>query len=215
MKFKTIYVCSACEYSSSTWAGKCPHCEAWNTFVEDVVSKDDLKKDRTQRTLKAPIATPLSRTAQSFERTPTGLTEFDRVLGGGIVAGSLILLGGEPGIGKSTLTLQLCANLTQQYNQVLYISGEESIDQIALRAKRLDIRSEHLLLLNETQLESILANLTEHKPNIVILDSIQVISSGEIPGLQGGVSQVRACTERLMEWAKSTGTPLIIISHVK
>jgi len=214
MKLKTVYLCNSCEYSSPSWAGKCPRCETWNSFVEDVVSSDDLKKERAQRTLKAPMATPLSQTTQSFDRTPTGLAEFDRVLGGGIVAGSLILLGGEPGIGKSTLTLQLCANLTQTYNQVLYISGEESVDQIALRAKRLNIRSERLLLLNETQLESILANLTQHKPNIVIIDSIQVVSSVEIPGLQGGVSQVRACTERLMEWAKSTGTPLIIISHV-
>lgn len=214
MKLKTIYLCSSCDYSSPAWAGKCPRCEAWNSFVEDVVSADDLKKERTQRAITAPIATPLSHTAQSFERTPTGLAEFDRVLGGGIVPGSLILLGGEPGIGKSTLTLQLCANLTKTYDQVLYISGEESVDQIALRAKRLDIRSEHLLLLNETRLESLLAYLTQHKPNIVILDSIQVLSGADIPGLQGGVSQVRACTERLMEWAKTTNTPLVIISHV-
>jgi DNA repair protein RadA/Sms len=214
MKLKTIYICSSCEYSSSNWAGKCPQCSAWNSFIEDVISKEEIKKERTQRAIKAPTATPLSQTSQSFERTSTGLAEFDRVLGGGIVAGSLILLGGEPGIGKSTLTLQLCASLTQNNHNVLYISGEESVDQIALRAKRLKLRSEKLLLLNETRLESIQASLNQNKPDVVIIDSIQVVSSSEIPGLQGGVSQVRACTEQLMEWAKSTDTPLIIISHV-
>jgi DNA repair protein RadA/Sms len=214
MKLKTIYICESCEHTSSNWAGKCPSCDAWNSFIEDVVTKDELKKERSQRAIKAPTATPLSQTSKSFDRTPTGLGEFDRVLGGGIVQGSLILIGGEPGIGKSTLTLQLCANLTQNKNKVLYISGEESVQQIALRAKRLDIQSENLLLLNEVHLESIIASLNDQKPNIVIIDSIQVVSSSEVTGLQGGVSQVRACTEKLMEWAKSTGTPLFIISHV-
>jgi DNA repair protein RadA/Sms len=214
MKLKTVYVCEQCQHQSSNWAGKCPHCNAWNSLIEDVVSKESIKQERKQRAIKAPKATPLSETSKDFARTKTNLKEFDRVLGGGIVAGSLILLGGEPGIGKSTLTLQICATLSKQDKKILYISGEESVNQIAQRAKRLDIQAKNLLLINETLLESILACIKEEKPDIVIIDSIQVVSSTEINGLQGGVSQVRACTEQLMEYAKESGIPLIIISHV-
>src|SRR3989339_1268757 len=158
MKLKTIYLCQNCQFENSKWAGKCPACGAWNSFIEDVISTETLKKERIQRSITTQAATPLSQTNQVFDRFITGLSELDRVLGGGIVPGSLILLGGEPGIGKSTLTLQLCANLTNQGKKILYISGEESIQQISLRAKRLKIRSENLLLLNETLLESILAS---------------------------------------------------------
>jgi len=214
MKLKTIYLCQNCQFENSKWAGKCPACGAWNSFIEDVISTETLKKERIQRSITTQAATPLSQTNQVFDRFITGLSELDRVLGGGIVPGSLILLGGEPGIGKSTLTLQLCANLTNQGKKILYISGEESIQQISLRAKRLKIRSENLLLLNETLLESILASFKSEKANVIIIDSIQVISSSEIPGLQGGVTQVRACTESLMEYAKSSNTPILIISHV-
>lgn len=182
--------------------------------MEDVVSNETAKKERKQRAIKAKSATPLSQTSQEFKRASTGIEEFDRVIGGGIVEGSLILLGGEPGIGKSTITLQLCASLTKNNQKVLYISGEESVEQIARRAKRLNIRSENLLLLNETLLESILASLKAEKPDFVIIDSIQVVSSSEITGLQGGVSQVRACTEELMQFAKENNVPLLIVSHV-
>ncbi len=214
MKLKTIYICEKCQYESSKWAGKCPECDAWNSFMEDVVSNETAKKERKQRAIKAPTATPLSQTTKDFHRISTGIKECDRVLGGGIVEGSLVLLGGEPGIGKSTITLQLCAELTGQNKKVLYISGEESVEQIARRAKRLNIQTENLLLLNETLLESILASLRAEKPDIVIIDSIQVVSSSEVTGLQGGVTQVRACTEELMQFAKESGTPLLIISHV-
>ena len=214
MKLKTIYICESCQHEASKWAGKCPSCNAWNSFIEDVVTKEEAKKERAHRTLKTPEATPLSQTLNSPQRQSTGLSEFDRVLGGGIVPGQLILLGGEPGIGKSTVTLQLCANLTKQEKTVLYISGEESAEQIGLRAKRLDINSEKLLLLNETILESILASIKKTKPDVVIVDSIQVIASTEVTGLQGGVSQVRACTEQLMEFAKTSNIPFVIISHV-
>ena len=214
MKLKTIYICENCRHESPKWAGKCPECEAWNSFTEDVISTETAKKERRQRSIKTPHATPLSQTSQDFQRTSTGIKEFDRVLGDGIVEGSLILLGGEPGIGKSTITLQLCASLTQQNKKVLYISGEESVQQIARRAKRLKIQSENLLLLNETLLESILASLKQEKPDFVIIDSIQVISSSELTGLQGGITQVRACTEQLMEFAKGNNIPMLIISHV-
>lgn len=214
MKLKTIYICQNCSHSSAKWVGKCPECNGWNSFVEDVVSTESLKKDRTQRNLKVASPTRLHETPSQLPRHQIGLQEVDRVLGGGIVPGSLIVLAGEPGIGKSTLTLQLCAQLTEQGKRVLYISGEESIHQIALRATRLSIRSENLLLVNETHLEAILATLEQEKPDIAIVDSIQVIASNEVPGLQGGITQVRACTEKLMEFAKSSNTPLLIISHV-
>ncbi len=214
MKLKTIYVCQNCSAQSPKWLGKCSECEAWNSFVEDVISTETAKKERSQRSLKTTAPTPLSHTPPSPPRHSTGLAEFDRVLGGGIVPGSLILLGGEPGIGKSTLTLQLCAALTQKNQKILYISGEESVDQIALRAKRLAVASENLLLLNETLLESILATLSEHKPDLVIIDSIQVMASEEVAGLTGGITQVRTCTEALMAWAKESKTPLVIVSHV-
>jgi DNA repair protein RadA/Sms len=214
MKLKTVYVCQNCTYQSPKWLGKCPECEAWNSFLEDVVSTETLKKERTQRSLKLPTVTPLSHLPEDAPRLPTGLEELDRVLGGGLVAGSVILLGGEPGIGKSTLTLQLCEKLSQTNKKILYISGEESVQQIALRAKRLNIRSEKLLLVNEGSLESIVAILEQEKPDLAIVDSIQVVTSQDIVGLQGGVTQVRACTEVLMDFAKSSNTPLILIGHV-
>ncbi|EKD92992.1 MAG: hypothetical protein ACD_28C00283G0001 [uncultured bacterium] len=214
MKLKTIYVCEKCSFSSPKWVGKCPQCESWNSFIEDVVSTETLKKERTQKSLKIASATPLNQITGKIERDPLGIAEWDRVLGGGIVPGSLILLGGEPGIGKSTLTLQLCHQLTQQNKKVLYISGEESIQQIALRAQRLQIKSEKLLLANETLLESILVLIEQEKADFIIIDSIQVISSEDVSGLQGNVTQVRVCTEALMEYAKSSHTPLLIISHV-
>lgn len=214
MKLKTVYICQNCSSQAPKWLGKCPECEAWNSFVEDVISAETAKKDRTQRNLKAASPTPLTHSAETPKRHSTGLAEFDRVLGGGIVPGSLILLGGEPGIGKSTLTLQLCATISQQNKKILYISGEESINQIALRAKRLTVASENLFLLNETLLESILLTLGDHKPDLVIIDSIQVIASGDVAGLTGGITQVRACTEALMSWAKTSQTPMVIVSHV-
>lgn len=214
MKLKTIHICEKCSYQSSKWAGKCPECGAWNSFVEDVISNEEVKKDRVQRTIKAPSITRLTQEATPKERLSTNIAELDRVLGGGIVEGSVILLGGEPGIGKSTLTLQLAAHLTKGNQKVLLISGEESVSQIARRAERLKIKNENLFLLNETLLESILAALRAEKPDFAIIDSIQVIASSEITGLQGGVTQVRACTEELMTFAKESGTPLLIISHV-
>ncbi len=214
MKLKTIYICEKCSHQTSNWAGKCPNCEAWNSFIEDVVSSEEAKKDRKQRAIKASTPTRLSQTTQKFERITTNMSEFDRVLGGGIVEGSLILLGGEPGIGKSTITLQLAANLTKDGKKVLIVSGEESVDQIARRAERLKIKTENLFLLNETLLEPILATLKTEKPDFVIIDSIQVVSSSEVTGLQGGVTQVRACTEELMSFAKESGIPLLITSHV-
>lgn len=214
MKLKTVYVCEKCSYQSSKWAGKCPECNAWNSFIEDVVSNEEAKKDRVQRTIKAPTITRLTHETTQKARLSTNISELDRVLGGGIVEGSVILLGGEPGIGKSTLTLQLAAQLTKDNQKVLLVSGEESVSQIARRAERLKIKTENLFLLNETMVEAIIAALRAEKPDFAIIDSIQVIASGEVTGLQGGVTQVRACTEELMTFAKESGTPLLIISHV-
>lgn len=210
---KTLYICQTCEHTSPKWVGKCPECNEWNQFVEEVISKSS-KTERTQRNLKVPTSTPLFQTPENLKRHQTGIGEFDRVLGGGLVPGSLTILSGEPGIGKSTLTLQLCDALANQSKQVLYISGEESVHQIAGRAKRLTIANKNLSLLNENNLEITLASLTQEKPDIAIIDSIQVIGSEEVNGIPGGITQVRHNTEKLMEWAKKTHTPLIIISHV-
>lgn len=214
MSFKTIYICQNCNTQSPKWLGKCPECEAWSSFVEDVISTETAKKTRQQRNLNVSKATPLHQVSKDFYRLSTGLNEVDRVLGGGLVPGSLVLLGGEPGIGKSTLTLQLCEKLTQKQQKILYVSGEESIQQIALRAERLNIASEHLVLVNENRLEAILKNFGDEKPTIGIIDSIQVMSTKEASGLQGGINQVRACTEQLMEFAKHSNTTLLIIGHV-
>ncbi|MFA6436446.1 MAG: ATPase domain-containing protein, partial [Candidatus Gracilibacteria bacterium] len=214
MRLKTIFVCQSCAAQSPKWVGKCPQCNAWNSLIEDTIRTDTPAKERQHRNLQTPIPTPLSETLTNVERTPTGIQEFDRVLGGGLVNGSLLLLGGEPGIGKSTLTLELCEGISKSKSKILYISGEESVAQIALRAKRLGVRSEKLLLVNETFLEPILALLDQQKPDFAIIDSIQVMSTQNAEGMAGGVTQVRACAEALMEHVKSKNMSLLIVSHV-
>ena len=215
MKLKTIYICQKCEFESSKWTGKCPQCETWNSFVEDVIkissSKTSLSK--TPRKVLAKTPSPLIQKDSNNQKSLTNIREFDRVIGNGIVKGSLILLSGEPGIGKSTLTLQI-ANQIAKNEKTLLVSGEESIDQISQRASRLNLKEKDLTAINEYNLESILETIKQEKAKFVIIDSIQIVSSMDIPSSAGSVTQVRYCTEQIMELAKSTNTTVLLIGHV-
>jgi len=209
MKLKTVYICTSCGLESSKWIGKCPDCNAWNSFEEDVVEKNPSKKSEG----KVLSVSPLVHDENVEMRIDTSIEELNRVLGSGLVKGSMVLLSGEPGIGKSTLTLQLCNNIAKQNLKVLYVSGEESQHQIASRARRLGMK-ETVDFLGETQFESILATVESAKPDCVIIDSIQVMYSAEVGSLAGSINQVRYCTEKMMEFAKRTATPVILIGHV-
>ncbi len=209
VKLKNIYVCEQCGYESPKWLGKCPDCNAWNSFQEDVVEKAPGKKIEGR----ALTTSQLVHENHVETRIDTKIDELNRVLGGGLVKGSMVLLSGEPGIGKSTLTLQICGHIASQKQQVLYVSGEESQHQIASRAKRLGI-GENISFLGETQFEHILATIDKNKPDCVIVDSIQVMYAAEVGSLAGTINQVRYCTEKLMEFAKRTATPVILIGHV-
>lgn len=193
----------------------CPACNAWNSFEEDVVNIGTTKGrlSGTPQKIQAKKTEQLTELKGSRKKIASNIKEFDRVLGDGIVPGSLILLSGEPGIGKSTLTLQIANNLAKE-NKVLLISGEESTDQIASRAHRLKLKEENLTALNEFNLETILETIRHEKPNFAIIDSIQVISSLDLPSSAGSISQVRYCTERIMELAKTTDTSIFLIGHV-
>ncbi|MFN3479068.1 MAG: DNA repair protein RadA [Thermodesulfovibrionales bacterium] len=207
-KNKIQYQCQACGYISAKWLGKCPDCGGWNTMVEE------MKIVSVRGLIKKAMPQPLSSiTAGNEKRTTTGIREFDRVLGGGVVEGSVVLVGGDPGIGKSTLLIQAASNLRTKGN-VLYVSGEESPEQIKLRASRLQINSDDILLLPETNLEGIINAITDLNPSVVIIDSIQTIFTEEIPSAPGSVGQVRECAARLASFAKKTSTPLFIIGHV-
>lgn len=212
MKIKTLFICSNCTFTSPKWLGKCPACDQWNTFQEETIQTQTSSKKKIDA--KPKETTPISQIPKETKRIKTNIQELDRVLGEGIVNGSVLLLGGEPGIGKSTLTLQICGSLADQAEKIIYISGEESISQISLRAHRIQIIPENLKLLNNTNLEEILATLYMEKPNFAIIDSIQVIESQNIPGYAGTINQVRYCTEGLTNFAKETNTPILIIGHV-
>lgn len=215
MKVTTVYSCSKCGYQSQKWIGRCPECEAWNSFSEEVIGREQERK----KGIKAHARTPeefsaLVKKIGEFKRTSLGINELDRVTGGGIVPGSLLLLTGEPGIGKSTLTLQIADQLSGLGKKVLYISGEESEEQIALRGNRLGLSLENLHIINETNLETALATASEQNVDFLIIDSIQVIYSENIPGGAGSVSQVRLCTEAIMEFAKPKQLSVLLIGHV-
>lgn len=212
MKTKIIYVCENCGYQTSKWIGRCPSCEAWNSFRENIKEPES----RFHKGLKgSPAKTEtINKEIPDSNRFSTGINEFDRVLGGGIVQGSLILLAGEPGIGKSTITLQLCENLSAQGKRILYIAGEESCEQISMRAKRLSLELKNLSLISETSIETILATIDRESPNFVIVDSIQVVYSEQIPATPGTISQVRTCTEGIMELIKKLKIPTLLIGHV-
>lgn len=216
----TAFFCKECGYESAKWFGQCPACKEWNTFVEEPVSKPKSAKGiagTSQRAAASSAPVPVEINSVSFEendRTSTGIAELDRVLGGGIVAGSLVLVGGDPGIGKSTLLLQMCYNLSAAGKDVLYISGEESLKQIKLRADRIGKCSGTLKLLCETSLDSIEDILTRNKPEIVIIDSIQTMYKEDVAAAPGSVSQVRETTSILMQLAKGLNITIFIVGHV-
>ena len=216
----TAFFCKECGYESAKWFGQCPACKEWNTFVEEPVSKPKSAKGivgTSQRAATSSAPVPVEINSVSFEendRTSTGIAELDRVLGGGIVAGSLVLVGGDPGIGKSTLLLQMCYNLSAAGKDVLYISGEESLKQIKLRADRIGKCSGTLKLLCETSLDNIEDILARNKPGIVIIDSIQTMYKEDVAAAPGSVSQVRETTSILMQLAKGLNITIFIVGHV-
>lgn len=211
----TVYFCQSCGYESSKWMGQCPGCREWNTFVEEAVDKAVAGKIKPvsggNEELKPSRISEID--MKSKARMETGFAELDRVLGGGIVPGSLVLVGGDPGIGKSTLLLQVCRNLAETM-EVLYISGEESLQQIKMRAQRIGHFSDQLQLFCETGMERIEQVVERQKPQVVIIDSIQTIYSDEVGSAPGSVSQVRETTGRLLKIAKGTGTTIFIVGHV-
>lgn len=219
----TAFFCKECGYESAKWSGQCPSCKAWNTFVEEPVVKEKNVKGivninaKYHETAGAKKAAPVrlsSVTVADTDRIKTDICELDRVLGGGIVEGSLVLVGGDPGIGKSTLLLQMCYNLAKNGNSVLYISGEESLGQIKLRAQRVGEASDNLMVLCETSLDTIENVLENVKPQIVVIDSIQTMYREEVGAAPGSVSQVRETTAVLMQLAKGLNISIFIVGHV-
>lgn len=215
----TAFFCSECGYESAKWFGQCPACKAWNTFVEEpIASKSSVKgisAVRKESTYKDNHPVSLKEiNSEEKERTSTGIGELDRVLGGGIVQGSLVLVGGDPGIGKSTLLLQMCYYLSDAGNKVLYISGEESLRQIKLRAERIGGCNDNLKTFCETNLDIIEEVLKKEMPQVVIIDSIQTMYREEISAAPGSVSQVRESTSILMQLAKGLNITIFIVGHV-
>ena len=218
-KLKSVYICNQCGFESSKWNGKCPSCGEWNTFEEEIVEIASNKK--SSKMLSASSTVDLSSKIISLSgidvddevRYSTGIGELNRVLGGGLVRGSLVLLSGDPGIGKSTILLQICEYLSQKLT-VLYVSGEESAYQIKMRAKRLGVTSEELAIMCETDAELICEYIRTEKPDIVMIDSIQTMSISEINSSSGSVTQVRECTNLFMRTAKNFDVSIILVGHV-
>lgn len=212
-KVKTIYVCQACGGTSAKWQGQCPTCQAWNTLEESIAETPSTPRFQglAQSIPRQKLATIQ---AEDLPRLPTGIEEFDRVLGGGLVPGGVVLLGGDPGIGKSTLLLQALAQMSAAGVSVLYSSGEESAAQIALRAKRIDLKAPQLEVLAEIQLEKLLTIMDTVRPQVVVVDSIQTIYSEAFSSAPGSVAQVRECAAQLTRFAKSTGICVLLVGHV-
>lgn len=214
-KAKSVYFCQECGYELSKWLGQCPACKAWNSIVEEAVVKTQTGSGTVRKSLAVSEPKVLKDIEiTSDDRTGTGIKEFDRVLGGGIVKGSLVLVGGDPGIGKSTLLLQMCRHVSASGRHVLYISGEESLQQIKIRADRLGAFGKDLSLLCETNLNIIEETVLKYKPEIVIIDSIQTMFKEEAASAPGSVSQVRETTAVLMRLAKDNGISIFIVGHV-
>ena len=218
-KLKTIYVCSNCGESSPRWMGRCPSCGAWNTMVEDVVVPEPKAAARSASARPSGVTSITARrlsevsTTEEKSRIVTGISELDRVLGGGVVLGSVVLLGGEPGAGKSTLLLQLCGAISDRC-QVLYITGEESVRQIKLRADRLQVPQQNIHLAAETDINDICGLIEQTKPDLVVIDSIQTMHCNDVSSSAGSVSQVKECSARLLTVAKSCEIPTFIVGHV-
>ena len=213
----SVFFCKECGYESAAWMGKCPGCNSWNSFVEEKINKKSSTKTTkgfaSTFSEKSEVKKLNNIVVSNEVRIDTGFTELNRVLGGGLVLGSLTLLGGEPGIGKSTLVMQICNNLSK-YGEVLYISGEESETQIKLRADRLKVSSDNILFLNETELDEIESKIEEVSPKFCIVDSIQTMIDSEISSVAGSISQVKEVTARLMYIAKRKNITIILIGHV-
>ncbi|MBL7801483.1 MAG: DNA repair protein RadA [Chitinophagales bacterium] len=213
-KTKTSYFCQSCGAQSAKWVGKCPVCNEWNTYVEEVIEREETKISSksfsTKREAKPILLRNVER--QSIDRIDTQDSELNRVLGGGIVPGSLILIGGEPGIGKSTLMLQLAIQL--QNHKILYVSGEESEQQIKMRAERIATPGEHCYIFSETNTQNILRQANELQPDLIIVDSVQTLHSSHIESPPGSVSQIRECTGEFQRFAKEVGVPVFLIGHI-
>ncbi|MBP1707548.1 MAG: radA [Chloroflexi bacterium] len=210
-KIKTGYICQQCGKESLKWLGRCPECQAWNTFVETSIA-------RASSSRVAVRGTPARKLSlielQNTYRTPLPLNELNRVLGGGLVAGSISLIGGEPGIGKSTLLLQVADMIAATRGNAVYVTAEETAHQIKLRAQRLGIAGENLYLMSETDLEVILSELDNLNPGFVVIDSIQTVGLPEVPAAPGNITQIRECTLRLLQWAKAKEVPVFIVGHL-
>ena len=212
-KSKTVFVCQNCGAESPKWIGKCPSCKEWNTYHEEIIAPASSKNLSFIADLEKSKPVLLDNIqADEKNRHKTGISELDRILGGGMVRGSLILLGGEPGVGKSTLALQLA--LALKNTKILYVSGEESDEQISLRARRLKGSNPSCYILSETELENILAHSENIKPGLIIIDSIQTISTSMLESSAGSVSQVRECAAQLLKYSKITGIPVFLIGHI-
>jgi DNA repair protein RadA/Sms len=213
-KVRTIYMCQSCGYQSSKWLGRCPECEQWSSFVEErLSSKGQRQQGRGDQSGATPVAiTRVS--ADEGERLPTGIGELDRVLGGGVLPGMVVLVGGDPGIGKSTMLLQVAGYMSRAGQAVLYVSGEESAKQTRLRADRISALSERLLILPDTSVERILAHTEQLRPQLVVVDSVQTLSSEQFHSGAGSISQVREVTARLVEMAKTDGIATFLVGHV-
>ncbi len=212
-KSKTIYTCTECGASAPKWQGQCPDCAAWNTLVETVAEKASPAARFQSLAPPAKLQVLSEIEAREADRIPTGIGEFDRALGGGLVGGGVVLIGGDPGIGKSTLLLQALAGLSAAH-RVLYVSGEESGEQVALRARRLSLETQRLQLLAEINLEKILAVLQAERPQVAVIDSIQTLWSDQLSSAPGSVAQVRECAAQLTRLAKTAGICVILVGHV-
>lgn len=215
-KNKTMYVCQDCGYDTPKWLGRCPGCGAWNTMVEEIVKKDD----GHGRGLNLGLSTKSKPCAigdvkvEKLPRILTGSQELDRVLGGGIIPGSMVLIVGDPGIGKSSLTLRVCANEARSGHRVLYVTGEESVQQVRMRADRLEAVADGLMVVSETNLDTIEEHIAELKPEILVIDSIQTVFRPDIQSAPGSVSQVRECAVEILRVAKTNGIAAFIVGHV-
>lgn len=209
-----VYFCKECGYETSKWLGQCPGCGQWNSMVEEPARNKVVAKVSNVKEGQSKVSPITDISLEAEEKLSTGLGELDRVLGGGIVKGSLILVGGDPGIGKSTLLLQVCKNISERDNKVLYISGEESLKQIKIRANRMGEFSSNLLLLCETSLDNIEVTIKRENPKVVVIDSIQTMYKEDVAAAPGSVSQVRESTNILMQIAKNFGISIFVVGHV-
>ena len=210
-KATVIFVCQNCGNNSPRWIGKCPACSGWNTYVEEIVTKE--KANPIFKSKSKPVLINEISLANE-QRIKTDIKEMDRVLGGGLIFGSTVLIGGDPGIGKSTLALQIFGKYSENGIKVLYITGEESSNQIKIRSKRLNVNGENLYVVTETNIESIINNIENSSPGVVVIDSIQTIYSNDLPSAPGTVGQIRECTSKIVQYAKNKGVSFFLVGHV-